>query len=191
MRYIKILTAAVLALSSSTLNAATIWSPTNTDTDFIQLDFAGHSDAGLGIRTNGGTLALFDDNTGFLGDALIIGENGGHVLFSDNTDGSWNAEVFDLHNISGGSITLSHNSNFVLGIDWGAGYYGDSNATLLSSPDTYLIIFDGYDGQQSRISGNTLAVDLAPVPIPATVWLFGSGLLGLATLVRRRYRRQA
>ena len=188
MRLITTLTAAALALSSPTLNAATIWSPTNTDTDFIQIDFADPSYAGMGITTNGGTLALFDDNAGFLGAPLVIGENGGHVLFSDNLDGSWNAEVFDLNNVSGGSITLSNNTNFVLGIDWGGGYYGDTNATLISSPDTYLIIFDGFDGQGGRISGNTLAVDLAPIPIPTAVWLFMSGLIGLVAVARRNQR---
>jgi hypothetical protein len=29
-------------------------------------------------------------------------------------------------------------------------------------------------------------VDFTPVPVPAAVWLFGSGLVGLAGLARRR-----
>lgn len=33
-----------------------------------------------------------------------------------------------------------------------------------------------------------LEVDVAPVPIPAAVWLFGSGLLGLLGIARRRFR---
>ena len=176
---------AVFAMASSVATAATIWTPTNEDTDFIQLDFAGNPEAGRGISTNGGTLALFDDSD-FGGSALVIGEDGGQVVFSDNNDGSWNAEFFDVTNTSGGSITLSDNANFTLGMDWGSGYFGDSNATLISSPDTYLIVFDGVDGFQNPISGNTLAVDLAPIPVPAAVWLFGSGLLGLAGVARRK-----
>jgi len=108
------------------------------------------------------------------------------VVFTDNENDSWNAEVFDVTNTSGGSITLSNNPNFVLGMDWGAGYFGDTNSTLISSPDTYLIVFDGQDGFERPISGNTLAVDLAPIPVPAAVWLFGSGLLGLVAVMRRR-----
>ena len=167
------------------VEAATIWAPTNEDTDFIQLNFGGPG-PGSGISTNGGTLALFDDDTGFAGPALEIGQNGGHVVFSDNGDGSWGAEVFDVTNTSGGSITLSNNANFVLGMDWGLGYFAESNASLVSAPDTYLIVFDGLDGFERPISGNTLAVDLAPIPVPAAVWLFGSGLLGLAGMARRK-----
>jgi len=185
MKYTHTLSAAALTLASSVATAATIWAPTNTDTDFIQFDVAGNPGAGAGISTNGGTLALFDDSD-FGGNALVIGENGGHVVFTDNMDGSWNAEVFDVTNTSGGSITLSNNSNFVLGMDWGLGYFVESNATPISSPDTYLIVFDGLDRFERPISGNTLAVDLAPIPLPAAVWLFGSGLLGLVAVMRRR-----
>ena len=174
-----------LSFNPLSVEAATVWAPTNEDTDFIQLDFSGTPNAGPGISTNGGTLALFDDSD-FGGNALVIGQMGGHVVFSDNMDGSWDAEFFDISNTSGGSITLSNNPSFKLGIDWGAGYFGDSNATLISSPDTYLIVFDGRDAQGRRISGNTLAVDLAPIPIPAAAWLFGSGLLGLLGFARRK-----
>jgi hypothetical protein len=185
MRYTHTFSVAALTLASSVATAATVWAPTNQDTDFLQLDFAGNPDTGPGIKTNGGTLALFDDSD-FGGNALEIGEDGGHVIFTDNQDGSWNAEVFDVTNTSGGSITLSNNANFVLGIDWGLGYFGDTNSTLISSPDTYLIVFDGLNALEQRVSGNTLAVDLAPIPVPAAVWLFGTGLLGLVAVMRRR-----
>jgi len=185
MKLTHIITMTAFLLASSSATAATIWAPTNEDTDFIQLDFAGTPDAGRGISTNGGTLALFDDSD-FGGTALVIGEDGGQVVFTDNNDGSWNAEVIYKNDTSGGSITLSGNANFTLGMDWGFGYVGDSDATLISSPDTYLIVFDGYDAQENRISGNTLAVDLAPIPVPAAVWLFGTGLIGLVAVARRK-----
>lgn len=185
MKILFYLASAALILASTAVNA-TVWHPTNEDTDFIQLNFGG-TGQGSGISTNGGTLSLFDDDTGFAGPALEIGQDGGHVVFSDNGDGSWNAEVFDVTNTSGGSITLSNDANFVLGITWngGANYFGDSGSSIQSSPDTYLIVFDGIF-QGRRISGNTLAVDLAPIPLPASVWLLGSGLLGLVGVARRR-----
>lgn len=192
MRISHILAAATLTLTASVASAATIWAPTNDDTDFIQLDFGGNPDAGPGIKTNGGTLALFDDdfaNDLNSGAALVIGQTGGHVVFTENADGTaWNAEVFDVSNVSGGSITLTDSFNFVLGVNWGLGYYGDTNSTKISSPDTRLIVFDGMDGDEEKISGNTLAVDLdlAPIPVPAAVWLFGTGLLGLVAVARRR-----
>ncbi|MDX2504374.1 MAG: VPLPA-CTERM sorting domain-containing protein [Gammaproteobacteria bacterium] len=186
MKIKHIITAATLMLATSAATASTIWAPTNMDTDFIQFDFAGNPNAGAGISTNGGILALFDDSDAGFANALIIGDAGGEVRFTDNNDGSWNAEVFDVTNASGGSITLSGDNSFSLGMNWGAGYVGDSNASLLSSPDTYLVVFDGMDVTGGRISGNTLAVDLAPVPVPAAAWLFGTGLLGIVGIARRR-----
>ncbi len=101
------LSIAVLGLSSAAASAATIWTPTNEDTDFIQFDFAG-------ITTNGGTLALFDESD-FGGTALVIGSTGGNVVFTDNLDGSWNAEFFNVTNTSGGSITLAGGNNVLAG----------------------------------------------------------------------------
>jgi len=190
MKKLIYLASAALILASASVNA-TVWHPTNEDTDFIQLDFGGPG-PGSGISTNGGTLALFDDDTGLTGPALVIGQDGGHVVFSDNGNGTWDAEVFDITNTSGGSITLlGGDANFELGISWngGAHYFGDSGSSIQSSPDTYLIVFDGFvQGPQGprRVSGNTLAVDLAPIPLPASVWLLGSGLLGLVGVARRR-----
>lgn len=39
------------------------------------------------------------------------------------------------------------------------------------------------DGPFVGFHGN---FDVMPVPIPAAVWLFGSGLIGLASMVRRK-----
>jgi len=75
MKILFCLASAALMLASTTTNA-TVWHPTNEDTDFIQLDFGGDA----GISTNGGILALFDDDTGLTGPALVIGQNGGHVV---------------------------------------------------------------------------------------------------------------
>jgi hypothetical protein len=163
---------AALTLVSS-IASATVWNPTNEDTDFIQI--------GPIFDTNGAELAMFDDSD-FGGTALTIGDAGGQVVFTDN-GGSWNAEFFDVNGISGGSITLSVDNSFVLGMTWDGGstYYTDSSYTLVSAPDDYGIAFT--DGE---VTGRTLAIDVAPIPVPAAVWLFGTGLLGLVGVARRR-----
>jgi hypothetical protein len=189
MKILFYLASAVFILASTSVNA-TVWHPTNEDTDFIQLNFG--AGGAQGITTNGGILALFDDDDGLdPAEALVIGDAGGHVVFSDLGNGDWNAEVFDVTNTSGGSITLNNGSNFILGISWNGGtsYFGESGASVQSSPDAYLISFDGIKPGPTgprRVSGSTLAVDLAPIPVPAAVWLFGSGLLGLVGVARRR-----
>jgi hypothetical protein len=175
---INYLAATAFMLVSTAVSAVTIdptvWAPTNEDVDFIQLDLPG-----LSLTTGGGELAMFDE-ADFGGDALVIGEFGGHVTFTASGS-DWIVEVFDVNEVSGGTITLFGDNHFVLGMDWGiGGYFPDSGWALESSPDTYLITFE------SEAIGKTLAVDVKVVPVPAAVWLFGSGLIGLAGIARRR-----
>jgi hypothetical protein len=91
---------------------------------------------------------------------------------------------------------------------WGAGTGGIAGSTDLygQGPDTagnglgtalnlYALTGNGTNGQvQSYLLGNnltlsstgTLSVGKTTVPLPAAVWLFGSGLLGLLGVGRRR-----
>lgn len=174
MKLQTILTAAVISLSANAASAATVWMPTSEDTDFLQFDLAG-------LNTNGGSLALFDE-ADFGGMGLIIGDTGGQVTFQANGS-NWDATFS-----GGGTIMLVDDYNFVLGMSWdgGSSWYGDSSYSLAGgSPDSYQINFDGFNAGL-EVMGSTLGVDLQPVPVPAAVWLFGSGLVGLAAIARRR-----
>ena len=182
--------ATAFMLASTAASAVTIdptvWAPTNEDVDFIQLD-------PMGLTTNGGTLAMFDEaDFGGL-ERLVIGAGGGHVTFTASGS-DWIAQYFDVDNLAGGSTTLFGDNHFVLGMKWGSnvfpgsvnGYYPDSGRAVTSSPDSYLITFDGFKGPEDPITGSTLAIDVQVVPVPAAVWLFGSGLIGLVGVARRR-----
>ena len=174
MKLQTILTAAVISLSANAANAATVWMPTSGDTDFLQFNLAG-------LNTNGGSLALFDE-ADFGGTGLIIGDSGGQVTFQANGS-NWDATL-----TGGGTITLQDDYNFVLGMTWDSGstWYDDSSYSLEGgSPDSYQINFEG-ENAGLVVVGSTLGVDLQPVPVPAAVWLFGSGLMGLAAIARRR-----
>lgn len=164
--------AATAFMLASTAASATVWAPTNNDVDFIQWDL-------LGLTTDGGTLAMFD-NGDLGGTALVIGADGGHVEFTASGS-DYTAELFDVNNVSGGSIILTGDSNFELGMDYGQGYITDTSWAAVSSPDTYLITFAAKSAE-----GMTLAVDVQAVPVPAAAWLFGSGLIGLVGVARRR-----
>lgn len=44
------------------------------------------------------------------------------------------------------------------------------------------------DSQESVYLSSTLDIRLSPIPVPAAIWLFGSGLLGLVGFSRRRQK---
>ena len=60
--------------------------------------------------------------------------------------------------------------------DVGAGGYFDSG----------LGYFDGDDGDSGIVTGTWVDFSMSPVPVPAAVWLLGSGLLALVGIARRK-----
>lgn len=58
--------------------------------------------------------------------------------------------------------------------------------TLLGAPTNTPFEFFGFSLQS--VNGNVVSTDIVntAVPVPAAVWLFGSGLLGLVGVARRR-----
>ena len=155
---------------------ATIWQPTDVDgTGNVNVIQAGP----LSIGT--GTLALFEDTDALdPGNALVLGSDGGLFEFTDNNDGTFTVASF-VNNVFQGDITMD-GDEFILAVDWGLGYVADSVATQdLNDVSSWYLEFN--DGVSNGIS---LAVDLQPVPLPAAAWLFGSALLGMVALARRR-----
>jgi hypothetical protein len=108
---------------------------------------------------------------------------------------------------SGGESFAWSAGNPVAGNVWGAGGHGDNTGStdlygagvlqdgnsLGTALSLYGITGNGGTGQvQSYDLTDTLTLtangtlEVAPVPVPAAVWLFGSGLLGLIGVGRRR-----
>ncbi len=185
MKISHFLSISVLSLCSFAASAATVWQPTNADVNFIQLDFGND----IGILTHGGTLALFDN--GYLGDSskeLDIGTAGGKVSIT-NTGSGWQASLTGpspANTVLDGPISLSGGPQFTLGMTWGNGKWYDVESFFANTPNTYQINFSGYDATGAPVKGSTIGVDLQPVPVPAAAWLFGTGLLGLVGVARRR-----
>lgn len=162
MNFRNLLVGLVLVVSGSA-NAATVFAPTDGDVNFI-----------LSTLNSGTMLAMFDDSDQlFLGNNLdipvpeIVGFTG------PISGGNWIAT-----NESTETLTLTNSPNFILGIstDSGTSWSGDTSLTPLGG-NSYTVNFS---------DGSVIEVDVQVVPVPAAVWLFGSGLLGLVGIARRR-----
>lgn len=163
---------------------------------------------------NGGTLSVdqFNGDLANLGGTLAPGNSPGITNITGNYSqsgaGIFDVEIggtslgqFDMLNISG-TATLDGTLNVSL-FDWGSGLFtpqvGDSfdilAAQILSGQfSTYNLAALG-DGLAWNISYLTDAIDttdivrlsvISAVPVPPAIWLFGSGLLGLVGIARKR-----
>lgn len=73
------------------------------------------------------------------------------------------------------------------------GEWADSwNFVGVIDPDGFLsaelLELRGKDYQQVLLFSDDFTIGMSPVPVPAAVWLFGSGFLGLVGIARRRKR---
>jgi hypothetical protein len=76
------------------------------------------------------------------------------------------------------------------------GFYSDENnlirlmGTRNTSSGSYIfglnLIYDYSPGNANSGIGSYLVRDLSPVPVPAALWLFGTALIGLVGMSRRR-----
>jgi hypothetical protein len=121
-------------------------------------------------------LAVSNAHFNFLGSIFPGGSNANASLFGP-----------------GGALILQCQNEFATDC-FGPGWNGGRDESQLSDSlvldaGNYHLIFDTYsEVAMSNIwDGNlNMSLDLHPVPVPATVWLFGSGLLGFFAMVRRR-----
>ena len=154
-------------LIAGQLNAATIFQATDGD-----INISG--------TTGGGFFAIFDNEADlFDGIPLLEIELYDRIL----VDGTPPAPTMSLTNVRTGSSLAITNSNFVFGA------ITTNGASWILGNGTEL----GYAGSnQWNITfadigpALKIVVDIQAVPVPAAVWLFGSGLIGLVGVARRK-----
>ena len=162
MNFKGLLTGIVL-LGSGTANAATVFAPTDGDVNFL-----------LSTLSFGTLLAMFDDSDqSYTGSSLAI-----TVPEIVGIAGPTGSGDFIATNESAATLTLSGSDQFILGIstDGGSTWSGDTSVTYLGA-NAYTVSFS---------DGSVLEVDVQVIPVPAAVWLFGTGLVGLVAVARRR-----
>jgi hypothetical protein len=158
----------------------------NVDGDGVALS-VNASESGPGMGSAGASVSMNFTVSHYSQWSLsydLIPEHGYHGLYGDGVQASMTIEdamgnmVFSLlnappdvmdHFISSGTVILDTGKVYSLFGEIGTGERGEA--------------VDWASGSGTLTMGN--AVDLvAPVPLPATVWLFGSGLIGLARFGR-------
>lgn len=169
----KLLLGTVLALATSVASAATvIWTPTDGD---INYSF----DAGTAFDNN--LYALFDvaDFDGAQANALVLNKPADTINFVAN------GSDFNLTSaVTPNTTTLFGDNEFVIatsldnGISWSDAF---STYELVANTNMYNLTFS---------TGTVLSIDAAPevqaVPVPAAAWLFGTGLIGIVGVARRK-----
>lgn len=182
MEYKHIVMGACLALTG-TANASTIFAP--TDGDVNTYDF---SITSTNIDDSIYDLYIFDDGIS----NFVISDNQGDSLnvpmpsivgFSGPT-GSGN---YIATNENSETLTLTGSNHFIFAVTDGSQWYADTGYLAVGA-NSYDVYFGAIGGV---FNADLIFVDqrtdpAAVVPVPAAVWLFGSGLLGLAGIARRR-----
>jgi hypothetical protein len=153
----------VTMLSVARVDAATIFAPTDPNVNFLLADLSG-----------GGILALFDDSDQAYAGASLIIDAPGIINFAGPLSGGNYIAV----NSSAATLTLTGNNHFILGLsfDGGTSWLADTSVVSLGA-NAYRVFFD---------SNSVVQVDVQVIPVPAAVWLFGSGILGLVAVARRK-----
>ena len=149
---------------SAMVSATTTFTPTDGDVNTFD---------SLGFIPSGDTFAIFDAGAD-LGSADHLMLNSVDRVVFDFDGANWTAT-----NEAGDSIDLGATAGFNIAADSGSGFVGGDPLPPPLGPNSWLI---GFGSDEAKLA----AVDLTAVPVPAAVWLFGSGLLGLVGVARRK-----
>lgn len=148
--------------------------------------------SGIILSDDGSNLHTITAGVIAAGGYFVLARNG-----DSNLNGGFNADYtyssFSLSN-SSDQIIFSDNSGELLRFDYGSGFVpvGGSMELIdaIMLPENYAATtttFGAGDfGTPGAAGSFTQPVILASVPVPAAVWLMGSGLLGLACFSRRQ-----
>lgn len=161
---------------------------------------SGHDSDGMMIWREGMDWAASLNVDGVIGwrlpdtlqpDVSCYYQNDAGVSYGLNCSGSEMGNLF--YNVLGGSagssIIASHNSNYELFSNVQSSYYWSATeypfninvAWFMNMDDGFQ---DGHAGTRTFYAWAVHSGDVSAVPVPAAVWLFGSGLIGLFGLAK-------
>ena len=172
MKCSKLLLAGVLSLSATLVNAATIFEATDSDINV--------GDAGFGLY------AIFDNAVDLAAGTPLLAIVEGNVIDVTPAPPSVTTLLTRRVNPVNGTASLTITSgNFVFGGSEDGGttwILGDGVEKWYAGSNQWDVTFAG----SSTLTLAVDIIDVTAVPVPAAVWLFGSGLIGLVGVARRR-----
>lgn len=170
---------AILATSAlvfaTSLQAATVFAPTDQNVNVFPNSTGGTSDLQVG---------MFDDSdTSYAGPFLNVDiANGDTLAFSPTIGANTN---YTVTNYAGGTLTLTSGDSFSFALRQSAGaWMSPDNVVCNGRTHSCQVAWNGFSS--NLVVDVAKVVPPASVPLPAAAWLFGSGLLGLVGVSRRR-----
>ena len=156
----RMLYAVLLYSAAGSVSPATVFVPTDGDVNFLFGDLGG------------GFLAMFDDgDQNFNGPYINVPVPSVVGIFGPING----AGVHLATNEAADSLTLTGSDQFILGLNVGGNWLTETSITP-NGGNAYTLSYDN--------GGSLVLVDVTPIPLPAALWLFGSGVLGFMALRR-------
>lgn len=159
MKIFNVVAVTLLGLSAGVVNASTIFMPTGGNVNFT-------------------ALSSFNDQLATFANAadLLVGNNPVNITFGN---------PYTIFGNSLKSGTLALTSDFVvgLGVNTGSGISWLADTGFSGSSAAGNLSFISSNSSTNILLNNA---QVQVVPLPAAIWLFGSGLLGLCGVVRRK-----
>ena len=152
---------------SGAVSAMTTWVPTDGNLNTFDFSYGG---AGLQFAIFDDSNFALDDELGFLSLAMF-----------DKVELQAAGSDWNITNNNGDLFTLTGSDWFLIAANDGSGWTNDTGFNMLGGSGGYEVEF--YN------SPTLMLVDVSPVmttPVPAAVWLFGSGLVGLIGIAKRK-----
>lgn len=170
-----------LLLASSASNAA-IWTTTDGDSTFSDISILTFPPA-----ASTAVFGIFEDTASSTNPAPTLTFIGASTIkFTQN---GFNWDIINTNDLSNG--TLLGSNNFQIGfLSNGSWVFETASAQVPGANNSWILAFGQGQGNLKLMAANDIAPGRLeadfPVPLPASVWMMGSALIGLVGVGRRK-----